>query len=471
KLQGKKLPDFPDAFKSFKRWVRERLPGTNHRAALIAWDAWDRDGLVFKTEAERHGKTVPHHWTWFSLSYAQKCVVRGFWDRIPEGTRDGTVGQLLNHYHITPSGCNVRDLAALYHCLLGYADQRELLKAMFEFPSVKPVAQVALSAQQTEPVFFDLETTGLIEYLRREDNPRYYVKDEKGNKIVSRMPEITQISAFFPTRLETVTDMELPPVAAEATEYSFAGLPQDLLPLHPGSVTLRIGEWEFDEEAIRIDYATGSFKLTFKEPVKEHAVRLTFTHEAKAWFNQYVRPEVPISPEAEEITGITLDREKPLRDRRFVCVSDCPTFSEVAKLFFAKVFEGVTPGKRPVLIAHNCWYFDKLVLENMCAKIGLEVKDLSWFDTLFLAAKVFGGGIRGNGINDLCNHYGITQREGHKADSDVAAMYAIAKKMFEGCDHAVLYKRMLEKKSLDAVYAEIRSHRPLPEFTCEEDEN
>ncbi len=117
-------------------------------------------------------------------------------------------------------------------------------------------------------------------------------------------------------------------------------------------------------------------------------------------FMTFVKPEETISPKITEITGITN-----------AMVEKAPTADEVMKAF-------VDFCEDDVLIGHNLM-FDYSFAKKYAGRIGCPFEKRG-IDTLKIARAVCSG-IVSKSLGALCDHYGITNDQAHRAYHDALA--------------------------------------------------
>jgi len=78
------------------------------------------------------------------------------------------------------------------------------------------------------------------------------------------------------------------------------------------------------------------------------------------------------------------------------------------------------------LVGHNAYYFDYPFLQNEMARNGIELKKYYIKDTMFIAKKKLPG-LSSYSLKNLTQHFGIINKDAHRALSDVLA----TKELFE----------------------------------------
>ena len=118
-------------------------------------------------------------------------------------------------------------------------------------------------------------------------------------------------------------------------------------------------------------------------------------------FRSFVRPTLPIHPQATATHGITA-----------ADVAEAPAFAEVWNRF--RAFVG-----RDVLVAHNAHEFDLPVLTRMARPLGGSGDELVCFDSLPLARALEPGSRK---LEDLADRYGVDKGTAHRALDDALTL-------------------------------------------------
>lgn len=134
--------------------------------------------------------------------------------------------------------------------------------------------------------------------------------------------------------------------------------------------------------------------------ITEIAVFITDGTNVSDTFYALLNPQVPIPVFIENLTGITNDR-----------VTDQPVFEDIAQ-----ELHSILQGK--VFVAHNV-NFDYSFINHHLARFGYQL-DCKKLCTIRLARKVVPG-LRGYGLDKICNHLRIGIQKRHSASGDALA--------------------------------------------------
>lgn len=154
-----------------------------------------------------------------------------------------------------------------------------------------------------------------------------------------------------------------------------------------------------------------------------------FDPERQLSFVQFVRPTIPIPPEASAINGIT-----------DAMVASAGSFKEVGQAFI-DFCSGPT-----VLIAHNNDAFDKLFLHSEYRRAGVTPPPWPMIDSLKWARK-YRPDLPRHNLQSLREAYGIAPNQAHRALDDVMILYQIFSTMIDDLPLATV-KQLLEQPSL-----------------------
>ena len=151
-------------------------------------------------------------------------------------------------------------------------------------------------------------------------------------------------------------------------------------------------------------YAVIDLEATGGKPGTERIIEVAiFMFDGRRIVDQFitlVRPDVPIPPFVQKLTGI---REQDVRT--------APRFHEVAKRI-VQMTEGA------VFVAHNA-PFDYRILREEFARLGFDYQRVV-LDTIPLAEK-FLPGMPAYGLSTLCTELNIAHTRKHRADGDARA--------------------------------------------------
>ena len=137
-------------------------------------------------------------------------------------------------------------------------------------------------------------------------------------------------------------------------------------------------------------------------------------------FVSFIKPEIPIPPEATAIHGITEEM-----------VANAPSFKEAGTAFSDFC------GKDAVLIAHNGEAFDKPFLEQEFARNALVLPKWPMIDTLKWARK-YRPDLPRHALQHLREVYGIPANQAHRALDDVITLYKIFSQMIDDLSVATI---------------------------------
>lgn len=123
-------------------------------------------------------------------------------------------------------------------------------------------------------------------------------------------------------------------------------------------------------------------------------------------FHSLIKPDIPMSAQAESITGITTDM-----------LQDAPPIEPILKNFL-KFIEG------SFLVAHNA-EFDWAFLKNASDRIGFQ---LSWpcFCTLKMARQLLPE-LESKNLDSLAKHYGLQFEARHRSIGDCRVTFQVLK--------------------------------------------
>ena len=99
-------------------------------------------------------------------------------------------------------------------------------------------------------------------------------------------------------------------------------------------------------------------------------------------FHRFMFPRYPINPKASEIHGIVKDGDKLLLNGTPIC--NVSSAEDGIKAFF-KFIRKNSDGKDVILCAHNCFGYDKKVLENHLQELNIPMPLISFSDSMTLA--------------------------------------------------------------------------------------
>jgi DNA polymerase-3 subunit epsilon len=161
-------------------------------------------------------------------------------------------------------------------------------------------------------------------------------------------------------------------------------------------------------------YAVIDLEATGGKPGSERIIEVAiFLFDGRRIVDQFitlVRPEVPIPPFVQKLTGI---REHDVRT--------APRFHEIAKRI-VQMTEGA------VLVAHNA-PFDYRILREEFARLGYAYERVV-LDTIPLAEK-FLPGMPAYGLSTLCAELNIAHTRKHRADGDARATVELLQLLLE----------------------------------------
>lgn len=327
-------------WEEFKKWALKDLPNDS-RIVLVAHNGYEHDKPILDAALLDHNITVSKDWKWFDTLWLAGML-------LPEKNKG--LQALREHYGIEFQGAHTAAidahvLAQVFFKMIGEAEPEEVYQAMLSPHPIKDTATVIRTHKTATLIFFDIESTGLIE------------KDVEGNECY---PRIVELAAYAP--------------------YSD----------------------------------------------KEHK-RYSFL----------VNPEMKIPAEAVAVHHITNEM-----------VANAPTIKKALEEF-SKFLAYHTPENGiPILIAHNCWGFDKKVLENEYDRAGMRRPIANYYDTLPLIRNLHKGHKHsvGNGFFKLQEQrklYGIAENDAHRAMGDVMVLNEWFNRLVDTIDPRKVSKAML----------------------------
>ncbi len=173
-------------------------------------------------------------------------------------------------------------------------------------------------------------------------------------------------------------------------------------------------------------YVVVDIETTGTHPLNSDIIEIgaVYVEEGKAikHFNELICPNQEISEYITGITGITNDM-----------VKDAPPIEEVLPRF-------ITFCKEAFLIGHNLILFDYRMLKTKATLLGLPFEK-EGLDTLVISRKMLPQ-LPSRRLGDLCDYYGISLENAHRAYDDAYATYELfeyLKRDFEEID-ANLFK-------------------------------
>ena len=141
------------------------------------------------------------------------------------------------------------------------------------------------------------------------------------------------------------------------------------------------------------------------------------------FFTRYVTPKVPVTPEAEKVTGIKWTGENLLVNNDIV---DCIEW----RYAIADFFEWLKQFDNVILIAHNGRVFDFNVLCHCVNAVGLEHSMrqivLACIDSVQLMRKTCLG-LKKYSLSALVDHFLHQEFNAHNAIDDVEALVSVLK--------------------------------------------
>lgn len=160
-------------------------------------------------------------------------------------------------------------------------------------------------------------------------------------------------------------------------------------------------------------------------------------------FCSFVNPQMPIPKESIEICNITDEM-----------VQDAPTFDIVAKQFFEFC------GPNAYLIAHNNESFDKKILYHECKRVGVELPEFTYIDTLKWARK-YRPDLPRHSLQYIREIYDIPENNAHRALDDVMVLHEIFSQMIDDLPMKVVHE-LLSQKEPAIKSMPFGKHRGIP---------
>lgn len=134
----------------------------------------------------------------------------------------------------------------------------------------------------------------------------------------------------------------------------------------------------------------------------------------KESFSQLIYPEMLNPPESVAVNKITNEM-----------LQGAPPLKDVAPKFITFCSD------RAILIAHNCYSFDKPILENEFKRVGVEIpKQWQFLDTLKWARK-YRSDLPKHSLQYLRDVYGVKENQAHRALDDVLTLFEVFSKMID----------------------------------------
>ena len=180
------------------------------------------------------------------------------------------------------------------------------------------------------------------------------------------------------------------------------------------------------KEIMMNKYVVVDIETTGTHPLESEIIEIGAVYiedgQVKKAFNELVKPTQVISEYIISITGITNEM-----------VVDAPPIEEVMPRFIA--FCDKVP-----LVGHNIVLFDYRMLKAKATTLGFSFEKRG-VDTLVISRKMLAH-LPSRKLGDLCEYYGISLENAHRAYDDAFATYELFEKLksdFEG-EEAKLFK-------------------------------
>ncbi len=148
---------------------------------------------------------------------------------------------------------------------------------------------------------------------------------------------------------------------------------------------------------------------------KSEIVELAACLERTRWWSALIKPTNGVPPEITKFNGISDET-----------VKDAGSFSDSIPLFFAWLDEHRREAT-VVLVAHNNFEFDMLLLKRQCKESQIDIP--SWIrfaDTLPAFRSCFG--YRSNTLASLAKRFKVTGVQSHRARADVDMLMQVVDK-------------------------------------------
>lgn len=178
-------------------------------------------------------------------------------------------------------------------------------------------------------------------------------------------------------------------------------------------------------------FAVTDIETTGSQPsgnsITEVAVVITDGVREIERFHSLVRPDHPIPLHIERLTGISNDM-----------VEDAPAFSEIAEELHAFL-------ESSIFVAHNVG-FDFAFLKAAFAELGYTMPTHR-LCTVRISRKLHPG-LQSYSLGRLCNHFGVSNRNAHRALSDTLATVELFHRFISEDEQGVI-QGMLGKQALE----------------------
>ncbi len=166
-----------------------------------------------------------------------------------------------------------------------------------------------------------------------------------------------------------------------------------------------------NEEYVVVDLETTGLDPAYGSEIIEIGVTEIKNGNIVKNYSRLIKPKGIIPTEITRITNITNDM-----------VTDCLSLEEVLPNFRRYI------GNRTI-IAHNA-KFDLKFLNFYLRELGLDIIE-NYICTLELLKKNKNYTLRSKSLKNACEHYGIINKEAHRADSDTLATAQLFLKVIE----------------------------------------
>lgn len=166
-------------WEEFVKWAIEGLP-QNSNIVIFAHNGYQHDQPILKDALQKCGQILNRNWKWFDTFWLARML-------LPKGQPKG-LQALREHFGIEFQGAHsaavdAHVLAQVFFKMIGNADPQEVYQSALSEHPIKDAAAAIRTHKAAVLIFFDIESTGLIE------------TDISGNEVY---PRIVELAAYAP---------------------------------------------------------------------------------------------------------------------------------------------------------------------------------------------------------------------------------------------------------------------------------
>lgn len=191
------------------------------------------------------------------------------------------------------------------------------------------------------------------------------------------------------------------------------------------------------------DYTVIDIETTNRNPLKAKIIELSAIRirndEVVDKFSQLVDPQVRISGEVSELTGITNEM-----------VKGKPTLDQVLQTYLDFIGEDV-------VIGHNIATFDTTIIYDHALSILNKKFSNDMIDTYRMSRRYCGLHLENYKLSTLTDYYGIVNEQAHRALSDCLANFEVYKRLKKTFDSKLVkkvYSSSYSREELQPVFNE-----------------